>query len=87
MRSRTRQGIRGRKGLDLVPASGPVRQGTPGGEGLGPDVIHSRPDRRLLGPELDPVDAVELAAADLVTADIRRLEMIAADDRHGPVVG
>jgi hypothetical protein len=40
-----------------------------------------------LGSELDPVDAVELAAADLVAADIRRLEMIAADDRHGPVVG
>jgi hypothetical protein len=40
-----------------------------------------------LGPELDSVDAIELAASDLVAADIRRLEMVAADDRHGPVMG
>jgi hypothetical protein len=36
--------------------------------------------------ERNPADAVELAAPQNVTADVGRLELVSADDRHGPVV-
>jgi len=77
----------GRQRLHLAPAACPVRQGPPGGDGLGLGVVHSRTDRGLLGLELDPADAVEIGGAEAAAADVGGLEMVAADHRHSPVVG
>jgi len=40
-----------------------------------------------LGPEIDPADAVEVGDAEMAAADVGGLEMVAANDGHGPVAG